>query len=445
MDTALYDPAEGYYARRAAIGDGGDFVTSPALSPLFARAVARVFAADAPELSGEIVFCEAAAGSGTFLHDFRSALDEIARAVSRRTRLAAIERSASGREAIRLGGHAEAVAEGPEAWNGPAFEGWVFSNELYDALPVHRVVSSGGRLFELRVTGESGAFAWTAAPAPAELGEYLSRFAIELAEGQVADVNLAAAPLHRALARLVSRGRLVAFDYGHRAKVLYHAAARPRGTLAVHSRGRRGGDPLERPGEVDLTAHVNWEDVERAGEAEGFATDRRMRQSEFLMRAGLFDDARRGGLRLEALRLFDPEGIGDDLSVLLQSKGIAPLVNSFTYFFILVFAILAAALPIGTIVVARLLQHGIPNPAKGEPYECGIESPTTAFDYRFSARYFLIAVLFVVFDVETIFLFPWAILLDKLALFGFVEMLVFLAILVVGYVYAWKRGALQWA
>jgi NADH-quinone oxidoreductase subunit A len=115
------------------------------------------------------------------------------------------------------------------------------------------------------------------------------------------------------------------------------------------------------------------------------------------------------------------------------------------YFFILVFAILAAALPIATIALARLLQHGRPNPAKAEPYECGIEAPTTAFDYRFSSRYFLIAVLFVVFDVETIFLFPWAILLDKLALFGFFEMLVFLAILVVGYFYAWKRGALQWA
>jgi NADH-quinone oxidoreductase subunit A len=115
------------------------------------------------------------------------------------------------------------------------------------------------------------------------------------------------------------------------------------------------------------------------------------------------------------------------------------------YLFILIFAILAAALPIGTIVVARLIQQGKPNPAKGEPYECGIEAPTTAFDYRFSARYFLIAVLFVVFDVETIFLFPWAVMLDKLALFGFIEMLVFLVILVVGYFYAWKRGALTWA
>ena len=115
------------------------------------------------------------------------------------------------------------------------------------------------------------------------------------------------------------------------------------------------------------------------------------------------------------------------------------------YFFILVFALLAAALPIGTIVAARLLQHGTPNTAKGEPYECGVDSPTTAFDTRFSVRYFLIAVLFVVFDVETIFLFPWAVMFNRLGLFGLIEMLIFLVILVVGYFYVWKRKALDWA
>jgi NADH-quinone oxidoreductase subunit A len=107
--------------------------------------------------------------------------------------------------------------------------------------------------------------------------------------------------------------------------------------------------------------------------------------------------------------------------------------------------VLAAALPLGTIILARAIQTRRPNAVKAEPYECGVEASTNAFDTRFSVRYFLIAVLFVVFDVETIFLFPWAILLDKLAFFGFVEMLVFLAILIVGYFYAWKRGALQWA
>ena len=115
------------------------------------------------------------------------------------------------------------------------------------------------------------------------------------------------------------------------------------------------------------------------------------------------------------------------------------------YFPVLVFAVLAAALPLGTIFVARVVQRNRPNPAKLEPYECGIEPSTSAFDTRFSVRYFLIAVLFVVFDVETIFLFPWAVMFNRLGLFGLIEMLVFIVILVVGYVYCWKRKALDWA
>ncbi len=115
------------------------------------------------------------------------------------------------------------------------------------------------------------------------------------------------------------------------------------------------------------------------------------------------------------------------------------------YFPILIFAVLAAALPLGTILVARAVQRRRPNPAKLEPYECGIEPSTEAFDTRFSVRYFLIAVLFVVFDVETVFLFPWAIMFNRLGLFGLIEMVIFLAILVVGYFYCWKRKALDWA
>jgi NADH-quinone oxidoreductase subunit A len=115
------------------------------------------------------------------------------------------------------------------------------------------------------------------------------------------------------------------------------------------------------------------------------------------------------------------------------------------YFPVLVFAVLAAALPLGTIIVARVVQRHRPNPAKLEPYECGIEPSTSAFDTRFSVRYFLIAVLFVVFDVETIFLFPWAVMFNRLGLFGLIEMIVFIVILVVGYFYCWKRKALDWA
>ena len=112
---------------------------------------------------------------------------------------------------------------------------------------------------------------------------------------------------------------------------------------------------------------------------------------------------------------------------------------------ILVFALLAAALPLATIFVAKAIQSRRPNAAKLEPYESGIAPSTTAFDTRFSVRYFLIAVLFVVFDVETVFLFPWAVYFHRLGWFGLIEMIVFLVILVVGYFYVWRRGALDWA
>ena len=115
------------------------------------------------------------------------------------------------------------------------------------------------------------------------------------------------------------------------------------------------------------------------------------------------------------------------------------------YLPILVFALLAAALPLATIFIARAIQSRRPNPVKLEPYESGIAPTTVAFDTRFSVRYFLIAVLFVVFDVETIFLFPWAVLFHRLGLFGLIEMLVFLVILIVGYFYVWRRKALDWA
>ncbi len=115
------------------------------------------------------------------------------------------------------------------------------------------------------------------------------------------------------------------------------------------------------------------------------------------------------------------------------------------YLPILVFIVIAVLFLAASLIAARLLRHPRTARTSREPYECGNEPESFAHDHRFSIRYYLIAVLFVVFDVETIFLFPWAVMLDKLALFGFIEMMVFLAILVVGYLYVWKRGALNWA
>ena len=115
------------------------------------------------------------------------------------------------------------------------------------------------------------------------------------------------------------------------------------------------------------------------------------------------------------------------------------------YIPILIFTLVAVSFPIIVVLIAKVVRAGSVDPVKAEAYECGVKAPTYALDTRFSIRYYLIAVLFVVFDVETIFLFPWAVTFDRLALFGFIEMTVFLAILLVGYIYAWRRGALEWA
>lgn len=107
-------------------------------------------------------------------------------------------------------------------------------------------------------------------------------------------------------------------------------------------------------------------------------------------------------------------------------------------FLFIVFVVLG-----GTVVVAAVVRPSKPSRVKELPYECGID-PVDDARKRYTVRFYIVAILFVVFDVETIFLFPWAVQFKMLGLFGFVEMLIFLGILVVGYVWIWRKGALEW-
>ena len=114
------------------------------------------------------------------------------------------------------------------------------------------------------------------------------------------------------------------------------------------------------------------------------------------------------------------------------------------YIPIAIFVVVATGFALFTLAFTSLIHPSKYNKVKLEPYECGIEPRTDARD-RYSIRYYLVAMLFVIFDVETVFMFPWAVIFDKLLLFGLIEMLVFIFILVVGYFYAWRKGALEWA
>ncbi|MTJ84129.1 MAG: NADH-quinone oxidoreductase subunit A [Telmatospirillum sp.] len=113
------------------------------------------------------------------------------------------------------------------------------------------------------------------------------------------------------------------------------------------------------------------------------------------------------------------------------------------YLPILIFLVLATAVAIIAIGASRIVVHQKPDSAKDSAYECGFE----AFDdarSKFEVRFYLVAILFIIFDLEVAFLFPWAVALGKIGLFGFWSMIGFLAILTVGFIYEWKKGALEW-
>jgi NADH-quinone oxidoreductase subunit A len=113
------------------------------------------------------------------------------------------------------------------------------------------------------------------------------------------------------------------------------------------------------------------------------------------------------------------------------------------YIPISIFLAIAIAFPVVTILAAKLIRPSSPSLTKLEAYECGIKAASDSRG-RYSVRFYIIAILFVIFDVETIFLFPWAVRYRTLGWFGVSEIVVFLAILVVGYIWAYKKGALEW-
>ena len=113
------------------------------------------------------------------------------------------------------------------------------------------------------------------------------------------------------------------------------------------------------------------------------------------------------------------------------------------YFPILLFILVGLGVGVGPMLMGWILGPHRPDAEKLSPYECGFEAFEDA-RMKFDVRYYLVAILFILFDLEIAFLFPWAVVLEDLGLFGFISMVIFLGILVVGFVYEWMKGALDW-
>jgi NADH-quinone oxidoreductase subunit A len=127
-----------------------------------------------------------------------------------------------------------------------------------------------------------------------------------------------------------------------------------------------------------------------------------------------------------------PVGMAEEIALMPQN-----------YVPIFIFAFVAFLVAAGTLLVAYFIRPENPSTAKLMPYECGI-TPVDNARGRYTVRFYIVAILFVVFDVETVFLFPWAVQYKLLGLFGLLEMSIFLGILIAGYVWVWKKGALEW-
>ena len=113
------------------------------------------------------------------------------------------------------------------------------------------------------------------------------------------------------------------------------------------------------------------------------------------------------------------------------------------YFPVLLFILVGIAIGLVLLTVGRIFAPDRPDPEKLSPYECGFEAFEDA-RMKFDVRYYLIAILFILFDLEIASLFPWAVVLPEIGIFGFWSMMIFLAILIVGFIYEWKKGALEW-
>jgi NADH-quinone oxidoreductase subunit A len=115
------------------------------------------------------------------------------------------------------------------------------------------------------------------------------------------------------------------------------------------------------------------------------------------------------------------------------------------YLPVVVLAVLATIFAVASLGVSALLRPNRPNPVKLSAYECGNDPVRLPRGERFSVKFYVVAMLFIIFDIETIFLFPWAVSFRQLGLFGLIEMVVFVALVFVAYVYVWKKGGLDWS
>jgi SAM-dependent MidA family methyltransferase len=328
VEVALYYPELGYYAKSdSPIGKAGDFVTSSQISPVFSFTLS-LLVSEFVRLSADSVctIVDIGCGDGSLIHSLYEA--------GTPAQYWGVDRSLErvrDRDGVNFTTNLAEVPRGEAQL--------IICNELFDALPFARLVMRDDHLHELWVTEREGALEWSEHEAESKYNDYFAERRIELRDGQFADISLDWEPMYEEVCRFVDRGLIITFDYGYPETQLFSGRLRHFGTAAAYSGHQVSRDLLANPGEQDLTAHINFSDLQRAGERSGFSTLFFDRQAKFLLAAGAMDHALLEPLddidvasaeaalelreqREDARRLVLPDGIGEDIRVLVQGKGV---------------------------------------------------------------------------------------------------------------------------
>ena len=330
MELALYAPGLGYYAAGARKfgggAAGGDFVTAPEISPLFARSLAAQVVQLFEQVPARIV--EFGAGTGRLARDLLDALD--ARRVPVES-YAIVEVSADLRERQR-----SRLADARVQWlDGPpsGFAGVIVANEVLDVMPVRLFVRECGELFERGVALRDGALAFAGRPADATLADAIAEIETEagpLPDGYGSEIGLVARGWMRSAGGWLARGALLAIDYGFPRREYYHPQ-RLMGTVMCHYRHHAHSDPLWLPGLNDITAHVDFTAMAQAANEGGLQVLGYTSQAHFLLNCRLLDllkQERTPAAANAAHRLISEAEMGELVKVLAVGRGIdGPLLG----------------------------------------------------------------------------------------------------------------------
>lgn len=340
MEACLYHPEYGYYmVARQRIGRDGDFFTSSSVHAIFGQLIARQLR-QIWEILGtpdNFIIAEQGAGSGHLCLDILNALEKDSPDFYSSLKYSIVEISADNRarQAELLSRHQKVVNWCMKS-ELQGMVGCYLSNELVDAFPVHLVEMRDGRLQEVFVTVVDNSFQEILCDiSTPELSGYLDWVGVDLADGNRAEINLVASSWMREVASLLHRGFVLTIDYGYLAGELY-APWRTSGTLLCYYQHTTSDNPYIRIGEQDITAHVDYTALMKAGEDSGLRHFFYGDQCKFLLGLGFVeallaaqavekDEHHAQALRLTLKNLILPDGgMGDLFKVLIQGKAVEP-------------------------------------------------------------------------------------------------------------------------